>query len=77
VAPPLALSESGPTERGERGSAPGADMTEDAALLRRQAEQCRRLANAVTAPDVVETLLKMADDYIARAERIEGGESAR
>jgi hypothetical protein len=47
-------------------------MSEDAAFLREQARRCRRLARDISTPDVVRTLTLMADDYDARAERLEG-----
>lgn len=50
-------------------------MTE-AAFLREQAARCRRLAGMVNTPDVVETLLQMAQDYDARAEGLERQERA-
>lgn len=46
-------------------------MREDAAYLREQASRCRRLARAVDAPDVIRTLNLMADDYDARADKLE------
>jgi hypothetical protein len=46
-------------------------MSEDAAFLREQARRCRRLARAVSTPDVVRTLTLMAEDYDARAEKLE------
>lgn len=46
-------------------------MSDDAAFLREQACRCRRLAQGVATPDVVETLNQMAVDYDARAEEIE------
>ena len=46
-------------------------MSEDAKFLRAQAEKCRWLADRVNAKDVVETLLKMAEEYDSRAARIE------
>ena len=46
-------------------------MSEDAAFLREQARRCRRLARAISTPDVVRTLTLMADDYDERAKRLE------
>ena len=46
-------------------------MSEDAAFLREQARRCRRLARDISAPDVVRTLTLLADDYDARAEKLE------
>ena len=46
-------------------------MSEDAAFLREQARRCRRLARAVSTPDVVRTLTLMADEYEERAEKLE------
>jgi hypothetical protein len=46
-------------------------MADDAAFLRSQAEQCRRLANMVNTEDVVETLLRMAGEYDERAQKAE------
>lgn len=46
-------------------------MANDATFLRSQAAQCRRLANMVNTQDVVETLLRMADEYEQRAEKSE------
>jgi hypothetical protein len=53
-------------------------MSEDAAFLREQARRCRRLARQISTPDVVRTLKLMADDYDARADRLEenGGSSS-
>ena len=48
-------------------------MSEDAAFLREQARRCRRLARAVSTPDVVRTLTLLADDYDGRAESLENG----
>ena len=48
-----------------------ATMSEDAAFLREQARRCRRLARDISTPDVVRTLLSMADDYDGRAARLE------
>jgi hypothetical protein len=46
-------------------------MADDASFLRSQAAQCRRLANMVNTEDVVETLLRMADEYEKRADKAE------
>jgi len=46
-------------------------MADDAQFLRAQAEKCRWLAQRINTKDVVESLLDMARDYDARAERIE------
>jgi len=46
-------------------------MSDDAAFLREQARRCRRLAQGIPTPDVVETLNQMAVDYDARAEEME------
>jgi len=46
-------------------------MSEDAAFLREQARRCRRLARGISTPDVVRTLILLADDYDARAEQAE------
>jgi hypothetical protein len=46
-------------------------MSEDAAFLREQARRCRRLARDISTPDVVRTLLLMADDYDDRADKLE------
>jgi len=48
-------------------------MGDDAEFLRAQARKCRWLASRINTPDVTETLLGMARDYEARAERIERG----
>jgi hypothetical protein len=45
-------------------------MSEDAAFLREQARRCRRLARDISTPDVVRTLLAMADDYDERADKL-------
>jgi hypothetical protein len=50
-------------------------MENDAQFLRAQARKCRWLADRVNARDVVETLMEMARDYDARADRLDGGES--
>ena len=44
-------------------------MEDDAEFLRAQARKCRWLADRVNSPDVVQTLLQMAKDYEARADR--------
>jgi hypothetical protein len=49
-------------------------MSDDAAFLREQARRCRRLARDISTPDVIKTLTLMADDYDARAEKLEGKE---
>jgi hypothetical protein len=46
-------------------------MSEDAAFFREQARRCRRLARDISTPDVVKTLLSMAEDYDDRAETLE------
>jgi hypothetical protein len=46
-------------------------MSENAAFLREQARRCRRLAREISTSDVVKTLSMMADDYDARAEKLE------
>jgi hypothetical protein len=51
-------------------------MENEAQFLRAQARKCRWLADRVNSRDVVETLMDMARDYDARADRLEGGESA-
>ena len=40
--------------------------------LREHAERCRRLASSVTDQNKVRILLGLADDYLTRAERLEG-----
>ncbi|HEX5184526.1 MAG TPA: hypothetical protein VFW19_15425 [Allosphingosinicella sp.] len=42
-------------------------MEDDGDFLRAQARKCRWLADRVNAPDVVQTLLEMAQDYEERA----------
>jgi hypothetical protein len=49
----------------------GPEMSEDVAFLREQARRCRRLARDISTPDVVRTLIQMAEDYEARAGRLE------
>lgn len=44
----------------------------DAAHYRDKAQQCRRLAREVSAPDVVERLKALAEEYDAEAEAVEG-----
>jgi hypothetical protein len=44
---------------------------DNAQFLREQARKCRRLANMVSTPDVSKTLIGMADDYDARAAKLE------
>jgi hypothetical protein len=46
---------------------------DDAEFLRTQARKCRWLADRVNAPDVVQTLLQMAQDYEERAGRLKRG----
>ena len=46
-----------------------ATVEDDAEFLRAQARKCRWLADRVNSPDVVQTLLQMAKDYEARADR--------
>lgn len=45
-------------------------MLEDVDFLRAQAEKCRWLAARVAAKDVERTLIEMAREYDARADRI-------
>jgi hypothetical protein len=45
-------------------------MTE-ADELREHAERCRRLANSATDRNVARVLMDMAEEYLARAERLE------
>ncbi|HEX4737608.1 MAG TPA: hypothetical protein VH331_08610 [Allosphingosinicella sp.] len=45
------------------------NVNDDAEFLRAQARKCRWLADRVNSPDVVRTLLQMAQDYEARADR--------
>ena len=40
--------------------------------LREHAERCRRLASSVTDQNKVRILLGLADEYLTRAERLEG-----
>ena len=47
------------------------DGEDDVEFLRTQARKCRRLADRVNAPDVVQTLQQMARDYDERADRLE------
>jgi hypothetical protein len=47
------------------------DMIETAEYLREQARRCRRLAKSVVTADVVKTLSGMAEEYDARADRLE------
>ncbi len=49
-------------------------MSEDPAFLREEARRCRRLARAISTPDVVRTLTLMAEDYDARADKLEAPE---
>lgn len=49
-------------------------MDDDAEFLRAQARKCRWLADRVNSPDVVQTLLQMAQDYEDRAGRQGSGE---
>lgn len=44
-------------------------MEDDVEFLRAQAHKCRWLADRVNSPDVVQTLLQMAQEYEARADR--------
>ena len=46
----------------------------EAEYLRKQAERCRWLAARINAGDVAQSLLRMADEYEERADRIERGE---
>ena len=46
-------------------------MDEDATFLREQAARCRRLAAGITAKDVAETLLRLAQDYERQADEID------
>ncbi|HEX6377258.1 MAG TPA: hypothetical protein VFZ91_16225 [Allosphingosinicella sp.] len=46
-------------------------MSEDAAFMREQARRCRRLARGITTPELIATLNRMADDYDARADKLE------
>ena len=51
-------------------------MSDDAAFLREQARRCRRLARSISTPDVVSSLTQMADEYDARAEKLEEDDRA-
>jgi hypothetical protein len=59
--------------KGERAAGLFAErsMSDDAAFLREQARRCRRLARDISTPDVVKTLTLMAEDYEARAAKME------
>lgn len=46
-------------------------MENDAEFLRAQARKCRWLADRVNSRDVVQTLLQMAREYDARADRLD------
>ncbi|MDO9337348.1 MAG: hypothetical protein Q7T61_13175 [Caulobacter sp.] len=45
----------------------------DSAHYREKAQQCRRLAKDVTAPDVIERLTSLAEEYDAEAEAADIG----
>jgi hypothetical protein len=43
--------------------------------LREQAERCRRLARGSTVPNLCESLLKLADEFAARADAVANHDS--
>jgi hypothetical protein len=43
---------------------------EDAAYLREQAERCFRLARTITDKEAVENLMKLGEDFLARANEV-------
>lgn len=47
-------------------------MSDDIAELKDQAARCRRLANALTDPDLRESLLELAVEYEAQLRRRKG-----
>lgn len=49
-----------------------AQMIEETQRLREQIERCRRLASALTDPDLRESLQQLADEYEARLKRRTG-----
>jgi hypothetical protein len=48
-------------------------MADDAPFLRAQAKKCRWLAQRINGKDVVESLLEMAREYEARAQKTDPG----